>query len=86
MASILKALKKSTKAELLEVIRASLDCGSHFHKPTIVNNDKDFAFGDKAIVICDQCVERMREALALDEDESVPTHFQFNNLYKNRTR
>ena len=68
-----------TNKQLLEVIRAALDCGSHFHAPTIIENDEFFKIGEKAIVICDQCVDRMRNALGLTQDESVPTAFQWSN-------
>lgn len=37
------------KKELLEIIRAALDCGSHFYKPTIIENDPDFKLGPNAI-------------------------------------
>jgi hypothetical protein len=62
--------------QCLETIRAALDCESHFHKPTIINNDKDFAIGDNAIVICDRCVERMKKCLGLGKDDPVPTSFR----------
>jgi len=52
-----------TTKQLREVIQAALDCQSHFYPPTIIENDPDFKLGDKAIVICDQCVERMKKAL-----------------------
>lgn len=65
-----------TNKQLREVIRAALDCPSHFHKPTIINNDDFFSFGADAIVICDTCVQRMRKSLGLNPNDSVPTAFQ----------
>jgi len=70
------AEQSSLLQKCLETIRAALDCESHFHKPTIINNDKDFEIGPNAIVICDQCVERMKKALGLAKDDPVPTSFQ----------
>jgi hypothetical protein len=78
MTAFEKALKKSTKRDLLAVIRAALDCPSHFEKPKIVQKDKFFRLGDKAIVICDQCVERMHKSLGLEPDESLPTAFHYD--------
>ena len=52
-----------TKKELRQVIKAALDCQSHFFKPTIINNDPDFNFGDGSQVICAQCVARMKKIL-----------------------
>ena len=69
--------KTFSKNKLLETIRVALDCQSHFHKPTIINNDKDFCIGENAIVICDQCVERMRKAIGLKKGEHIPTNFAY---------
>jgi hypothetical protein len=69
--------KTANEKELLEVIRAALDCRTHFHSPTIVENDPDFKIGDKAIVICGQCVDRMREAIGLRPGEECPPHFEY---------
>ena len=80
------ALKSSTKVELLEVIRAALDCQSHFHKPTIVNNDPVVNLGDTAIVICASCVDRMRKVLCLKTGEDVPTYFQFEHWKRVRNK
>ncbi len=65
------------RKDLIEVLRTALDCPSHFHKPTIVNNDDFFHLGENAIVICDQCVERMREAIGLTQTEPVPCSFVY---------
>lgn len=71
-----KKRKFASRQECLETIRTALDCQSHFHKPTIIENDKDFKLGKNPIVICEQCVERMKKALGLEKDEHVPTSFQ----------
>lgn len=68
-------VKNTTKVKLLEVIRAALDCPSHFHKPRIIERDKDFKIGESTIVICGQCVDRMREALGLEKDDPAPCNF-----------
>ena len=68
-----------TKNQLIETIRAALDCPTHFDKPKIVDKDPFFKYGNKAIVICDQCVERMRKAIGLEDGESVPSSFKFWN-------
>ena len=82
----LAALKKSTKAQLLHVILAALDCPGHFYKPTIKNppkatfkkhKDECYGYGANAIVLCGQCVDRMREALCLEKDEPCPSSFQY---------
>lgn len=65
------------RKEMIEAIRAALDCYTHFHKPTIINNDKDFSIGNNALVICDQCVERLRKVIGLQPNEKVPPGFQF---------
>lgn len=75
------ALKKSSKAQLLHLILSALDCPSHFHKPKIKNapkasfkNTDDFlSYGNHPIVLCSQCVDRMREALCLEEGEDCPS-------------
>jgi len=72
------ALKKSTKLKLLGVIRAALDCPSHFFKPVIKRHkDEIFSYGDHPIVLCSQCVDRMREVLVLENGESCPPAFQY---------
>jgi hypothetical protein len=76
----MKPLKKVLKTKpdvLIEAIRAALDCPSHFYKPTIINNDPDFDISPGAIVICQQCVERLRDAIGLEGNEPVPTNFQY---------
>ena len=65
-----------TRLELLEIIRAALDCPTHFHKPTIIENDPDFHLGDNPLVICSQCVKRMRDALGLKDGEQAPTSYR----------
>jgi len=72
----MKKRKFGSRQECLETIRAALDCHTHFHKPTNINNDKDFSMGENPCVICDQCVQRMKKALGLGKDELVPTSFQ----------
>ena len=73
----LAARKIATRRVLVETILAALDCRSHFYEPKIINTDPDFSFGKDAIVICGQCVDRMREAIGLVPGESVPCHFQY---------
>jgi hypothetical protein len=81
----LKAWKKSSKAELLHVILTALDCPSHFMEPKIKNppkasfkkTDDYFSYGDHPIVLCSQCVDRLREVLCLEEGEPVPSSFQY---------
>ena len=80
------ALRKSSKVELLEIIRAALDCPSHIDKPTIINNDKYFTFGDHPMVLCSQCVDRMRSALTLEPGETGPCYFHFENLEVSKWR
>ena len=81
-----KALKQSTKMDLLSLIRSVLDCPGHFYKPTIKNppkasfkkhKDEIYGYGDHPIVACSQCVDRMRKALALEDGEEVPSSFQY---------
>ena len=73
--------KPAKRKELLSAIRAALDCPSHFGKPTITLDKSDkaegFRYGDTAIVLCSQCVERLRKALGLKDGESVPTDFRY---------
>lgn len=79
------ALKKNTKLNLLAIIRSALDCPGHFYKPIIKNppkasfkkTDPDFSYGDHPIVLCSQCVDRMRDVLCLEEGEEVPTSFDY---------
>ena len=79
------ALKKSTKVDLLHLILSALDCPGHFYKPKIKNppkalfkkTDPYFSYGDHPIVLCSQCVDRMREALCLEKDEQVPSSFHY---------
>ena len=79
------ALKKSSKAELLHCILTALDCPSHFTAPKIKNPPKAsfkkmdtyFSYGDHPIVLCSQCVDRMREMLCLEKDEPCPSSFQY---------
>jgi uncharacterized protein YnzC (UPF0291/DUF896 family) len=81
----LKAWKGSTKVELLHLILSALDCPGHFTAPKIKNPPKAsfkkmdtyFSYGDHPIVLCSQCVDRMREALCLEKDEPVPSSFQY---------
>ena len=68
---------------LREVIRAALDCPSHFHKPDIKAGwrDKDITIDfNKSIVLCDQCVDRLRKALGLKDNEEVPLSHQMLTL------
>jgi hypothetical protein len=57
---------------LANVIQSALDCENHFHKPNLkagwrdADNSIDFA---KSIVICEQCVKRMRDILGLQPDQ-----------------
>ena len=82
-ARLRKALKQSTKMDLLGVIRSALDCPSHFRKPIIKgatfkkHKDEIYGYGDNAIVLCGQCVDRMRAALCLEKGESCPPAFQY---------
>ena len=81
----LTAWKKSTKAELLHIILSCLDCPSHFTAPKIKNPPKAsfkkmdtyFSYGDHPIVLCSQCVDRMREILCLEKDEQCPSSFSY---------
>lgn len=75
----------STK-ELVDTIRAALDCQAHFHKPTIIENDKDFRLGDKATVICSSCVERMRKVIGIKDNETNLTDFAYYNYKQVKTR
>lgn len=76
----MKYRKVGSKTELIDTIRAALDCGSHFHKPTIINNDKDFSLGKNPIVICDQCVERMKKVIGVRKGEDNLSHFGYWEL------
>lgn len=69
-----------SRLELLEVIRAALDCPSHFLPPTVINNDPDFDFGEP-LVVCQRCVERMRAALGLRENEAVPASSELEHWF-----
>jgi len=75
--------KVFSQAELIETIRAALDCPSHFNQPIIVPHKTDildgFTYGDNAIVICGTCVERMREAIGLREGENNLSEFGYYN-------
>jgi hypothetical protein len=69
-----------TNLELRSVILAALECKSHFHKPHIIEKDKDFKLGPRAQVICSSCVDRMQKALGLpDCDGDWPCHSQYFN-------
>ncbi len=79
-----EALKASSKLDLLEVILGTLDCPSHFRKPiirpaTFKTKDEDYSYGKGAIVICGQCVNRMRKALILKAGEPIPTNADYFN-------
>lgn len=68
------------KSELVDVIRTALDCHSHFGKIKITQKDPDdFLLGDKAIVICEQCVERMRKAIDLKDGETNLSAYGYGN-------
>lgn len=63
---------KLENEKLIKVIKAALDCPSHFYKPTIKNppkgsfkphRDECFTYGKRAIVLCEECVKRMEEAI-----------------------
>lgn len=77
------ALKKHTKLEMLEVIFSCLDCPGHFYKPVIKgatfkkHKDEDFSYGDHPIVLCSQCVDRLRSIIGLNPGEPVPSPFDF---------
>ncbi len=79
MKSFKEIAKKASKKELVELLVAIGNCPSHFYKPTIIENDPDFKVGEKAQVICQQCVERLRTLLGLTKDEGFPSHFQVFN-------
>ncbi len=66
----------TTKKELIELLVGIGNCPSHFYKPTIIENDPDFKLGEKAQVICQQCVERLRDILGLTNKEEFPSHLQ----------
>lgn len=76
MKALSTVYRSCTKTRLLEVILGTLECGDHFHKPTIINNDPDFSMGNP-IVVCEQCVTRMRDVLGIEKDDSIPCHFQY---------
>lgn len=67
---------------LREVIRTALDCPTHFKKPTIIENDKDFSLGKNPLVICSQCVFEMRLALDLKAEEEIPSSFKLAQKFK----
>jgi len=67
-----------TNKELRRLIHTVLDCQTHFHKPRIIETDKDFRLGKGAIVICQECVERLLEAIDLAPDEPVGSPQQFS--------
>ena len=61
-----------TSDELLDAIRSSLDCYSHFNRPTIVNNDT-YNYGDRPMVVCSTCVQNFEELL----DRSGRAHYPY---------
>ena len=72
--------KIATKRELVEAIRAALDCQNHFDNIKIVNKDSaGFSLGKNPMVCCDQCVERMRRAIGVRQDEENLTAFAYEN-------
>jgi len=81
MIPLKKVVQSVSRRELLEIIRAALDCQPH-HDGIIkidpkVPKGQRMLPGDKAQIICFQCVERMRNALGLEIDEPVPSHLQY---------
>jgi len=66
------------------VIRAALDCRSHFGDVKIVQSKEDkrdgFLVGESATVICGLCVDRMWDALGLEKSEHIPQHGEYFNL------
>jgi len=64
--------------ELKSVILAAINCETHFHKPRIIERDKDFRLGKRAKVICQACVVRMEKILGLPEGETPPFGQYFN--------
>lgn len=78
--------KPGPRRQLLETIRAALDCPGHFGKVKIVQTKKDremgFCLGKYAIAICGQCVERMREAIGLEPGEDVHQAYGYWKLVK----
>ena len=67
---------------LCEAIRAALDCPSHFDTVTVTCEDPLDQIGDKAIVICTQCVDRLREAIGLAEGVEVPQSYEVEWRYQ----
>jgi hypothetical protein len=76
--------KPASQYKLLDVIRAALDCRSHFGDVKIVQSKEDkrdgFLVGESATVICGLCVDRMWEALGLEKSEHIPQHGEYFNL------
>ena len=58
-----------TNGQLRQLLHSILDCQTHFHAPTIINNDDYFSFGERPIVICTLCVERIENTLGLNPGE-----------------
>ena len=67
--------KKATRTELIETIRAALDCHTHLHRPVIKSTDDYFEFGKRAAVLCQNCVEKLENALRGE------THYPFPETY-----
>jgi hypothetical protein len=61
----------STNKQLLQAITGALDCGTHFHEILAVNSDSDFSLGNHPQVVCNQCVDRLRELV----DNSKYPHY-----------
>jgi hypothetical protein len=61
-----------SRERLLQILVGVLDCQNHYHRPNLKRawRDKDFRIDfDKAIVVCEQCVDRMRKALELEDGQ-----------------
>jgi hypothetical protein len=67
-----------TNRQLRKLIHTVLDCQTHFHKPTIIENDDFFKLGPHAIVVCSHCVRRLREAIGLKPGEPVGSPYRFD--------
>ena len=78
--------KPAPRRQLLETIRAALDCSGHFGEVKLVQTKEDrkmgFCLGKNAIAICGQCVDRMREAIGLEPGEDVHQAYGYWKLVK----
>ncbi len=59
------AARKDKLSKVKHAILVCFDCASHFHKPTIIENDPFFKLGPNPMVICTQCVQRLKEVVEL---------------------